>query len=443
MLLVGAVFAGRLHGGDYVIELKQAKDTRHNESPPGRFFLAPELQAAQDVNATVVGTREGVGLVVRTDNIDKLIALEKVKGASEMGDADKVARVQLLVGFDQGKGAQVVEALENAGFKIVKRSDRARYVLAEGDQRKEGMIAPAMLKALSGPVNESGASSATPNYKLKIPEPGNPRKLRRPTSADTRPNDEFFSYQWGLEDINAPRAWSVVRESPTIVAVIDTGIEVNHPDLNGNIWVNRAEAEGTAGDDDDGNGFVDDIYGWDFYNGDNSVFDDPSSDDHGTHVAGTIGAVSDNGTGVVGVNWKVQIMPVKFLGPDGGSTDGAIDGVYYAIDNGATILNNSWGGGGFSPVLERAIEEADSRSVLFVAAAGNGGFDQIGDDNDSIPHYPSSYDVPNVISVASVDEPDVSDETLSVFSNFGAESVDLAAPGGEILSTIPSGNYAF
>lgn len=142
--------------------------------------------------------------------------------------------------------------------------------------------------------------------------------------------------------------------------------------------------------DDDKNGYVDDTNGWNFHNGDKTIFDSGDGDTHGTHVAGTIAAEGNNGSGVTGVNWKARIMPLKFLGPDGGYTSNAVKAIDYALDEGTKISNNSWGGGGKSQALQDAISRADAEGHLFVAAAGNGGSDGIGDDNDVAPSYPAS-----------------------------------------------------
>ncbi len=266
------------------------------------------------------------------------------------------------------------------------------------------------------------------------------------------PNDPYLSRLYALNnngqtggmsdaDVDANEAWSTTTGSPTtVVAVIDEGVDVNHPDLRGNIWVNADEVPGN-GLDDDRNGYVDDVNGYDFANNDASVYDpDPVSgvgDEHGTHVAGTIAAQGNNSLGVVGVNWQVRIMPLKFLGPDGGYTSDAVEALNYAVAEGVKISNNSWGGGGSSRTLLEAINRADQAGHLFVAAAGNGGADGVGDDNDATPHYPSSYNSPNIVAVAATDGRDA----LAGFSNYGSTSIDLAAPGVGILSTLPRNTY--
>jgi subtilisin family serine protease len=205
-----------------------------------------------------------------------------------------------------------------------------------------------------------------------------------------------------------------------VVGVIDEGIEVNHPDLKDNIWTNAGEVAG-SGIDDDRDGYVDDVNGYGFANNDANVYDpDPISgrgDEHGTHVAGTIAAVGNNGIGVAGVNWDAGVASLKFLGADRGYTADAIEAINYAVAEGIDISNNSWGGGSRSQALEDAIRRADSAGHIFIAAAGNGGADGVGDDNDAAPTYPASDDAPNVVSVAATDDTD----RLTSFSNFGAD----------------------
>jgi len=254
------------------------------------------------------------------------------------------------------------------------------------------------------------------------------------------PNDPSYSDLYGLHntgqtggapgaDIRAERAWDLTTGSRNVlVAVIDTGVDYTHPDLAANIWTNPGEIPGN-GIDDDGNGFVDDVHGWDFLNDDNDPADDNS---HGTHVSGTIGAVGNNGVGVVGVAWNVSIVPLKFLGATGGggTAAGAVQAIDYATRLGVDVMSNSWGGGGFSNALLEAIRAANDANILFVAAAGNSGTN-----NDVAPFYPANYDSPNIISVAATDHNDA----LASFSNYGPTLVDVAAPGVNILSTIPGG----
>jgi subtilisin family serine protease len=268
------------------------------------------------------------------------------------------------------------------------------------------------------------------------------------TVESTTPDDSSFSWLWGMNntgqtggtvdaDIDAVEAWDLTTGSSDIViAVIDTGIDYTHPDLAGNMWTNSGEIAGD-GIDNDGNGYIDDVYGYDFAYGDGDPMDGNS---HGTHTAGTIGAVGDNDSGVVGVNWNVSIMALKFLNDSGsGTTGAAIQAINYVTmmkrDYGVNIVatNNSWGGGGYSSALADAIAASGQQDILFIAAAGNDG-----EDNDSGGHYPSNYTSDNVISVAATDRND----NLASFSNYGETTVDLGAPGVSIYSTTAGGNYA-
>jgi subtilisin family serine protease len=258
---------------------------------------------------------------------------------------------------------------------------------------------------------------------------------------DMIPNDPRFPEMYALQntgqtggtpgaDIRATSAWDVFTGDPNLlIGVIDTGVDYNHPDLAGNIWVNPGEIPGN-GIDDDGNGYIDDVHGFNFVNNTGDPFDDNG---HGTHCAGTIAAAGNNNVGVTGVAWRGKIAGIKFLSAGGsGSTAGAIASVQYAITIGARLTSNSWGGGGFSQALLDAINAAGDAGQLFIAAAGNSSAN-----NDLTPHYPSSYNSPHIISVAATDHND----QLASFSNWGSGSVHIAAPGVNILSLQPGGGY--
>jgi len=246
-------------------------------------------------------------------------------------------------------------------------------------------------------------------------------------------------------------AWGrdFVGSSQIVIGVIDEGIDINHEDLRNNIWTNPNEVP-NDGIDNDLNGFIDDVNGWDFINRDNTVFDAGDVDDHGTHVAGTIGAVGGNGVGVAGVSWNVKILPGKFLGPNGGSISDAILAIDYMtnlkVNHGVNIvaLNNSWGGTGYSSALHAAVIRAANAGILFVAAAGNSSVD-----NDVYLTYPASYSTlepaegqpaatyDSVISVAAL----TSTGDMAGYSNWGFNSVDIGAPGTSIVSTLPGNTY--
>jgi subtilisin family serine protease len=262
------------------------------------------------------------------------------------------------------------------------------------------------------------------------PPPPMPQKqpIPQPTGPGDVPPQPAEQLDYSRSVMNLSDAWAVTEGSTSVtVAVIDSGTDYFHPDLASNIAVNSAEKNGVAGVDDDGNGYVDDVYGWDFYNDRPNGYDDNG---HGTHVSGTI-AAAHNGIGVRGVAPRVKILPVKFLGADGsGDTADAIRAIDYAVARGAKILSNSWGGGAYSKLLDDAVQRAINHGVVFVAAAGNSSMN-----NDSSPNYPAGY--AGVVSVGSSDEYD----QRSSFSNYGATSVYVFAPGSTILSTYPNGQY--
>ncbi|WP_442889866.1 S8 family peptidase [Congregicoccus parvus] len=257
-------------------------------------------------------------------------------------------------------------------------------------------------------------------------------------SFDALPDDYNSSSLYGMARVSAPAAWDLVpsplqNDPEIVVAVIDSGIRYTHEDLAANMWTNTGETPGN-GIDDDGNGYIDDVYGINAIAGSGNPWDDNG---HGTHCAGTIGAVGDNAKGVVGIAWKsnVRLMALKFLpASGGGSTSDAIECIQYAVAKGAHVLSNSWGGTGSSTSLSNAITAVRSAGKLFVAAAGN-----TSTNNDASPHYPSSYSQDNIIAVASSDSAD----RRSGFSCYGRLSVDLFAPGSGILSTHHTSNTAY
>ena len=287
---------------------------------------------------------------------------------------------------------------------------------------KEGLdprVAAALLSALPN------VEYASPNYILTI---------------NVVPNDPRYSQQWGWPKTDAPAAWDITTGDPTVViGVIDTGVQLNHPDLEANIWVNQAELNGLAGVDDDGNGHIDDIYG---YNPINNSYNPNDNNGHGTHCAGTIGAVTDNGIGVAGAAWQVGIMALKFLDAGGsGTTANAIKCIDYAIATknagsaNVVALSNSWGGVGGSPALTSAIQRARDAEIVFVAAAGNESFNL---DSSACVMSPGGLSVSNLVSVAATD----SGDGLSYFSNYGSSLVHVGAPGSSIMSTYTNSGYS-
>jgi subtilisin family serine protease len=264
--------------------------------------------------------------------------------------------------------------------------------------------------------------------------------------AQSVPNDLYFSYQWNLNntgqiagaiadiDIRALKAWSRTRGSTNIiVAVIDTGIRYTHEDLVANMWTNPGEIPNN-GIDDDNDGYVDDVYGIDVVHNTGDPFD---IDGHGTSCAGIIGAAGNNGKGIAGVCWDVKLMALKFMEGSSGNTEGAVRCIEYAVAKGAKILNNSWGtsAGSFDPGIKASIDAAGQAGVLCIFSAGN----EYGINNDEYPVYPANYDSTNIISVMSFDERG----ERAAHSNYGATSVDIAAPGTNILTCTSTGNYGW
>jgi thermitase len=281
---------------------------------------------------------------------------------------------------------------------------------------------------------------AEPNVEIKLDPTINAREVAEKPAEENPllPNDPMFNEQWALNntgqnggkqkaDIDALKAWQKIKGSKkVVVAVLDSGVDYTHLDLVSNIWI---RPDNIPQYKDDELGVIND------YNGFNSAenFADPMDENgHGTHCAGVIGAEGDNERGIAGINWQVEIMPLKFLGRGGfGSTKDAIEAINYAIDRkqkgvNVRVISASWGSTAYSKALEDAIRAAGEAGILFVAAAGNNSTD-----NDKRPHYPSNYNLPNVISVAALDRND----NLASFSNFGAKTVHIAAPGKDILST--------
>ena len=257
-------------------------------------------------------------------------------------------------------------------------------------------------------------------------------------------NDTFYGYQWGMfgpstspsnpNGSQAAVAWASGHTGSGLVyvGIIDSGYMYYHDDLGGNAGTNPGEIAGD-GIDNDGNGYIDDVYGWDFNSNDNTVFDG-IEDQHGTLVAGIIGAVGGNGTGIAGVCWNVKLLNAKFVGPQGGTLANAIKAIDYFTNlklNGVNIVatNNSWSGGAYSQALRDAIERANKANILFIAAAGNNGMN-----TEITPVYPSCYPNSNIISVASIN----STGALSTFSNYAESKVDICAPGENIASCIPA-----
>ncbi len=284
-------------------------------------------------------------------------------------------------------------------------------------------------------LSKSAVKTLSQNDLVDIAEPNYIYHMSR------TPNDPSLIQLWGMKntgqkdssgaigvvgvDIDMEKAWDVETGSKKmIVAVIDTGVDFDHPDLKDNLWTNEIEANGKPGIDDDNNGVIDDIHGYNAITGDGNAKDDQG---HGSHCSGTIGAKGNDGKGIVGVNWDTQIMAVKFLDANGsGSLENALKAIDYATKMGAKVMSNSWGGGGFSQTLMDAIKRSNDAGAIFLAAAGNEA-----SNNDVVDTYPANYDVPNVVSVAAINNKGEKAD----FSNYGKRTVHLGAPGVNVYSS--------
>lgn len=417
----------------------QSQDAATEEPPLANVTAKERLfENAERLNAAV--TRIGLSnRVVRrslylTDFKYPHILRREVVETDEDGE-ESIVKEELMVG--DHVMVKLPEGIDEAAFEAW--VDDNGYTI-----RHRLRTTPIVLVSSSNPGTETieALQSDLSGFFLQIGEDPlaqiiEPDYLHFPTAT---PNDPNYTSLWGLHntgqsggtndaDIDAPETWDVLTDaSDVFVAVIDTGVDRAHADLTANMWTNPLEIAGN-GVDDDNNGFIDDVNGWDFFDDDNDPTDTHS---HGTHCAGTIGAAGNNGTGIVGVCWDVSMVGIRFLGPTGGSTSDAIESVNYATTLGVDLTSNSWGGGGFSAALLQAIENGGSEEILFIAAAGNESVD-----TDVTPHYPSSYDSDTILSIAASDRND----DIASFSNWGDISVDLAAPGVTIYSTVLNGGY--
>ena len=358
---------------------------------------------------------------------------------------------EIIVKFKAGRGQSFLKSRMFSSLKVKDQRDiNLSYdtlsVLKVSDDNS-------LISTLSALKNNPDIEFAEPNFTYTIKPIKKDNFLNKvlqkfPSNNFTgnTPDDPDFEKLWGMNnsgsneprgkagiegaDINAIKAWEITKGSRAIkIAVIDTGVDYNHPDLKSNMWINTKEIPGN-GIDDDGNGYIDDVYGYDFANSDSDPMDGSG---HGTHCSGTIGAIHNNQTGVSGVMADVSIMALKFLSDDGsGTLEAAIRAIDYATMMDVDIMSNSWGGGARSEALLEAIKRASDKGIIFTAAAGNSSTD-----NDAKPSYPSSYDLPNIVSVAAI----TAQNGLANFSSYGKTSVHIAAPGQNILSTVNDGKY--
>jgi len=313
---------------------------------------------------------------------------------------------RLLISYENVNSRPANATLKAAGLKLIQDYQNGSFLIVEPTA---GTVTPETVEAL---LADTAVTYAAPDYIISVGQFGE----TLPVSASGQPNDPMLDKLWGMRNSGAVKVWPVTHNaSNIIVGVIDTGVDYRHPDLKDNMWTRAGK------------------HGYDFYAEDDDPMDEQ---DHGTHCAGTIAGAGNNGIGVTGVSWNAKIMALRFMGPDGsGATSDAVRCIDWGVANGAHILSNSWGGPSSSPELAEAVARAERKGVLFIAAAGNTG--GTGNNNDQQPSYPSSLRQANVISVGAIDEND----RRGSFSHYGRQSVDIGAPGVEILSTAVNNQY--
>ena len=376
----------------------------------------------------------GAVFVVAACSADNIPTSPSMSPAGQSGEA-RSASNEVIVKFRSGASASGrAAALQAAGASVVERISTAAMRAAGDDEGLTVVRTGLSVNAAIGQLQRFGdVEYAEPNYTYTHFATSNDTYYTNGSLWGMYGDASSPANQFGIQ---AAEAWAAGKTSCSTVwvGIIDEGYMYTHEDLAANAGANPGEVAGN-GVDDDGNGYVDDVYGWDFAGGNNSVFDG-STDDHGTHVAGTIGGVGGNGKGVAGVCWSVKLINAKFLGRNGGTTANAVKSVDYMTDlktrHGINLVatSNSWGGGGFSQALQDAIGRANNANILFIAAAGNSTYNC----DTSTSCYPAEYPNANVIAVASI----TSSGAISSFSNYGATTIDIGAPGSGIWSTVPA-----
>lgn len=443
--------------GDAVLEQALTEEKPAAGVMEGASAVAHENEAAGKLAAPAQSGQSRIMKLIEGAKLLDEATVAGVKGEKtirvyDVGDNFKYPMVRVET-LETEEGASPMTAMVADHLMVRVKDPKASSGEVREWMRGMGVeVRKAMHTAGHFLVSPGPASTARPSFLLESLQKrlGDAVEVAEPDfivfTTEVIPNDPRFDQLWGLHntgagsavedaDIDAPEAWEITQGSRSVkVGVIDTGVDYEHPDLVANMWTNPGEIAGD-GIDNDNNGFVDDMHGWDFAYDDSDPMDENG---HGTHCSGTIGGLGNNGVGVAGVNWEVSIVALKFLNDYGrGSISDAIDAVNYAVLMDLNLTSNSWGGGGYSQLMKDTIERAGAANQLFVAAAGN---DSTNMENRSF--YPACYsfdaDVDPIISVASID----SGDRLSGFSNYGATTADLGAPGSSIYSTTPDNGYS-
>ncbi len=429
---------------EYLVKMNKATTLEVMQAQYGKQNVK-DLNFNKWVKVTVLSERALSSLATRADFVEQnktfKIQLHRPQRSGHDGGG--------FIGGDAGGG---FIGGGDAGGGLIGGGDAGGFIgggssggSTSGGGSSGGFIGGGSTGGSSGGSTSGGSSSGGASGGGSTGDPDFPTAI--PTTAGP---DIDYAKQWGMADIGVREAWqaAVTKGSPDmIVAVIDSGVDYTHEDLAENMWRNAGESgdgKEKNGIDDDNNGFIDDVVGWDFAKNDNKPYDVTGgfmgNPGHGTHCAGNVAARSENGKGIVGVAPNVRIMAMRFITEKGsGTTDAAVQAIKYAVDNGAKVLSNSWGsegddGGAESLALREAIQYAQDQGVLFVAAAGNSSYNN---DTPGKASVPASYPHDNIISVAAIDR----NNKLASFSSYGLTTVDIAAPGVDVYSSVPKNKY--
>jgi subtilisin family serine protease len=436
-LLASVLFLVQIQSQENLSARKELQDTTKvaaNGAPPEPKYVPGEIIVKFKHPIKGIKNKSNKDITSEFDN--KGLFYSDIEETSIPADVQAINTKYSIIKIEKVfKGAQLpVEELKKFKNNFPKRTINEQILL------NNNLNSTYTISYDSGESPNTVATALETNPNIEYAEPNYIVELT------TFPNDLGFIFLWNLHndaqrcgyedvDIDAPEAWDISTGSDSVtVAVIDSGIDYNHEDLTENVWINTNEIPDNGIDDDD-NGYVDDVRGWNFSDNNNNPYD---NDGHGTHVSGIIGAVGNNTTGLTGVNWRVKIMPLQIF-PGGTYSNTVASAIHYANIMGARVSNNSWGSnGGYSQTVYNAINEGYAYGAIFVAAAGNG-INGVGVNTDINPFYPSSYDLPNIISVAALNCWD----SLAEYSNYGVNTVDIVAPGSGIFSTTPNNSYEY
>ncbi len=371
--------------------------------------LSPELDVVRHCHSRFKGVCQNGKAVFEVPK-SYAVSMQSMTVSMDSDDQPITAKSKrLLIRYADVNTKPQESTLRAAGLRTVEDYEQGEFLLVEP-------LDDVSTKTVEALIADDAVIHAAPDYVMNVPQITRSQTVQSASTVSV-PNDPLLKNLWGMSNIGATAVWPTFRESPNvIVAVIDTGVDYNHPDLCNNMWSKDGR------------------FGYDFYDDDDDPMDEQN---HGTHCAGTIAGSGNNGVGIVGVSWKTQIMAIRFLGPNGdGNVSDGVKAIDWAVANGAHIISNSWAGPDSLPELNEAVARAEKKGVLFIAAAGNTA--GVGNNNDTAAYYPAACPNANVITVAAID----AYNNRGSFSHYGRKSVDIGAPGVGIVSTVRNNQYA-